>query len=154
MDQDLMYLLTNQQNDDLLLALGKFSDNFKHNNFTFKVLVPKAILCLFAELEGISRYKAEVLLSSYSLQRTNKLVNKLSDEDDDFFLDGKLKQKVTVCENSVYADVIVDQKEKTKLFTAEHDLTKTKTKIMEKYYWPNISGDIIKWIKCDNSIPH
>ncbi|XP_065660417.1 uncharacterized protein LOC136084271 isoform X1 [Hydra vulgaris] len=86
MDQDLMYLLTNQQKDDLLLTLGKFSNNLKDSDFTFKVLVPEAILYLFAELEGISRNKAEVLLSSYSLQRTNELVSKLSDEDDDFFL--------------------------------------------------------------------
>ena len=55
-----------------------------------------------------------------------------------------LKRKVTVCGNSVYADVIVDQEERIKMFAAEHDSplgghsgqTKTKAKIMEKYYWP------------------
>ncbi|XP_047126197.1 uncharacterized protein LOC124807812 [Hydra vulgaris] len=236
MDQDLMHLLSNDQKDYIFLALREFSDNLKHSDFTFKVLVPEAILYLFAELEGISRNKAEVLLSSYSSQRTNELVNKLPDEDDAFSADknlvagskellngsadfsenenssnkessqiaqpvlekeekqpqyfynfitylteniyppglgkndkrtfrsvakkycvqdGKLKRKVTVCGNSVYADVIMDTEERLKIFTLEHDSplgghsgqTKTKAKIMEKYYWPNISGDIIKWVK-------
>ncbi|XP_065684882.1 uncharacterized protein LOC124807787 [Hydra vulgaris] len=234
MDQDLMHLLSNDQKDYIFLALREFSDNLKHSDFTFKVLVPEAILYFFAELEGISRNKAEVLLSSYSSQRTNELVNKLPDEDDAFSADknlvagskellngsadfsenenssnkessqiaqpvlekeekqpqyfynfitylteniyppglgkndkrtfrsvakkycvqdGKLKRKVTVCGNSVYADVIMDTEERLKIFTLEHDSplgghsgqTKTKAKIMEKYYCPNISGDIIKW---------
>nr|XP_047124634.1 uncharacterized protein LOC124807122 isoform X2 [Hydra vulgaris]XP_047126611.1 uncharacterized protein LOC124807913 isoform X2 [Hydra vulgaris] len=74
-DQDLMYLLSED----------KSFNSLKTSDYTFKVLLPEAILYLFAKVEGISRIKAEVLLSTYSLQRTTELLNKFSDDDIDFF---------------------------------------------------------------------
>ncbi|XP_065659337.1 uncharacterized protein LOC136083687 [Hydra vulgaris] len=82
MDQDLMSLLPNDKKDDLFRAIGLSFKNLKFNDYAFKVLIPEAILYLFAKLEGISRIKAEVLISSYSLERTNEQLNEYSDEDD------------------------------------------------------------------------
>ncbi|XP_065669926.1 uncharacterized protein LOC136088862 isoform X1 [Hydra vulgaris] len=83
-DQDLMYLLSEDKKDNLYGALSKSFKSLKSCGYTFKVLLPEAILYLFAKVEGISRIKAEVLLSSYSLQRTTELLNELSDNENVF----------------------------------------------------------------------
>ncbi|XP_065672196.1 uncharacterized protein LOC136090020 [Hydra vulgaris] len=68
-NQDLMYLLSEDIKDNLIYAISKSFNSLKTSDYTFKVLLPEAILYLFAKLEGFSRIKAEVLLSTYSLQR-------------------------------------------------------------------------------------
>ncbi|XP_065669929.1 uncharacterized protein LOC136088862 isoform X2 [Hydra vulgaris] len=79
-----MYLLSEDKKDNLYGALSKSFKSLKSCGYTFKVLLPEAILYLFAKVEGISRIKAEVLLSSYSLQRTTELLNELSDNENVF----------------------------------------------------------------------
>ncbi|XP_065679271.1 uncharacterized protein LOC124814721 [Hydra vulgaris] len=85
-----MYLLPEDKKDYFFCALSKSFNNHTSNDYTFKVLLPEAILYLFAKVQRISRIKAEVLLSSYSLQRNNELLNKISDEDNDFIFGNKL----------------------------------------------------------------
>nr|XP_047134363.1 uncharacterized protein LOC124812189 [Hydra vulgaris] len=97
-DEDLMYLLPEDKKNYFFCALSKSFNNHTSNDYTFKVLLPEAILYLFAKVQRISRIKAEVLLSSYSLQRNNELLNKISDEDNDFILETNItleKEKVS-----------------------------------------------------------
>ncbi|XP_065660403.1 uncharacterized protein LOC136084237 [Hydra vulgaris] len=93
-----MYLLSEDIKDNLIYAISKSFNSLKTSDYTFKVLLPEAILYLFAKLEGISRIKAEVLLSTYSLQRTTELLNKFSDDDIDFLVTSTLFKKGEVIE--------------------------------------------------------
>ncbi|XP_065640250.1 uncharacterized protein LOC124809247 isoform X5 [Hydra vulgaris] len=75
----LVDLLSDDQVHTLYNALVRSYNNLKHNDYVLKVLVPEAILYLFAKVEKISRIKAEVVLNSYISERYHENESQNSD---------------------------------------------------------------------------
>ncbi|XP_065677018.1 uncharacterized protein LOC105850705 isoform X3 [Hydra vulgaris] len=72
-DQELIDILNEDQQHNLYSALARSYNSIKHNEYVFKVLVPEAIIYLFAKVEGMSRIQAEVLIMTYISDRNQEL---------------------------------------------------------------------------------
>ncbi|XP_065676531.1 uncharacterized protein LOC105844710 isoform X2 [Hydra vulgaris] len=70
-DVPLLDLLSEKQADILSAAMGK-NFQFKFNNYVYKVLMPEAIIQMFAKVQGWSQIYSEVFLNTYINERDKK----------------------------------------------------------------------------------
>nr|XP_047131350.1 uncharacterized protein LOC124810457 isoform X2 [Hydra vulgaris] len=85
-DIDLVDLLSDEQQHALYSAFATSYNELKLNDYVLKVLVPEAIIYLFAKTEQISRIKAEVILNSY----ISKGINERDQESESSINDGSV----------------------------------------------------------------
>nr|XP_047139382.1 uncharacterized protein LOC124815171 isoform X2 [Hydra vulgaris] len=79
-DMDLRSLLTEDQSNVLFTSLVTSFRELKNADYVFRVLVPEAIIYLFAKFMLVSRIQAEVTLNAYISKRNTEV---LQDESSD-----------------------------------------------------------------------